>query len=77
VNCTRWWRHSRLFSVNVFVTPSSRIGVLLLNKQDFLKEHLQACRDLNHGRVNVNLILVNYWGIGDDVEVVHELNDAL
>jgi hypothetical protein len=65
------------FGVNVFLTPPQITPTLKsINKYDFLKPHVQACTDLNGG-LQVNLILINYWGIGDLLKVVFDLNSAL
>jgi hypothetical protein len=64
------------FGVNVFVTPPRKVAALRVNAADFLKPHVQACTDLNGG-LQANLILVDYWGLGNVLDVVHELNAAL
>lgn len=65
------------FGINVFLTPPQIVPTSkLINTYDFLKSHVQACTDLNEG-LQGNLILINYWGIGDLLEVVSDLNSAL
>lgn len=64
------------FGVNIFVTPPRKVAALRVNRASFLKSHVAACTQLNSG-LRANLILVNYWGIGDLLDVVHELNAAL
>jgi hypothetical protein len=65
------------FGINVFLTPAQIAPTLKsINKYDFLKSHVQACTDLNEG-LQGNLILINYWGIGDLLKVVFDLNAGL
>lgn len=65
------------FGVNIFVTPSRFISpVLRVHKADFLRNHLQACKDLNGG-LQPNVVLVDFWDVGDVMTVVDELNAAL
>lgn len=65
------------FGVNVFVTPSRKTAALrVTNRASFLREHVAKCAEIN-GNQRVNLILVNFWGIGDVLEVVLEMNRAL
>lgn len=62
--------------VNDFVTPPRKLAALRTNRAAFVRAHVTACRQVNQGR-QVNLILVNYWGLGDLLEVVREMNAAL
>ncbi|CAB9516420.1 integral membrane protein [Seminavis robusta] len=65
------------FGVNVFTTPARFFSpILRVHKADFLRTHLQACKDLNGG-LQPNVVLVDFWKVGDVMKVVDELNAAL
>jgi hypothetical protein len=63
--------------INVFITPARIVPTWkIINRYHFLKSQIQACSNQNNGQ-QVNLIFVNYWGIGDLLNVVYDLNSAL
>jgi hypothetical protein len=65
------------FGVNVFVSPPRKLAAArVTNRADFLRRHLDACTAINGG-LPVGLILINFWGIGDLLDVVREMNEAL
>ena len=64
------------FGVNVFTTPPRLTSAVIVNQKDCLRDHLQACSDRNDG-IDANLVFVDFWGAGDTIEVVHELNEKL
>jgi len=64
------------FGVNVFVTPPLSVFPWFVNSATVLRGHLSACSALNGG-IGVNVLLVDYWGIGGALDVVYEMNAAL
>lgn len=64
------------FGVNDFVTPAQKMGAVQVNQANFLNKHIKECSVQNGGQ-QVNLILVNYWDIGDLLTVVKDLNAKL
>jgi hypothetical protein len=64
------------FGVNTFVTPPRKLEAFKVNNKKFLTDHIETCSELNGG-IDVNLVLVNNWKIGDTVQVVQEFNAKL
>lgn len=64
------------FGVNAFVTPPRLSAPLQVNRYDFLQYHIEECETRNGG-LQANVVLVDYWKIGDVLRVVHDLNAAL
>jgi len=69
----RW----KFFGVNVFLSLANEAASRQLNAAAFLRQHLQDCASRNEGYGGVNLVLVDFWSVGDTLDVVHEYNAAL
>lgn len=63
------------FGVNSFVTPPTESEAETINSSDFLGARLQACSDATG--LDVNLMYVDFWNVGDLPEVVQTHNKAL
>ena len=63
------------FGVNSFVTPPSESDAETINSRDFLETHLQVCSGA--AGLDVNLMYVDFWHVGDLPEVVQTYNKAL
>jgi hypothetical protein len=61
--------------VNSFVTPPTESESETINSRDFLEARLQACSDA--AGVDVNLMTVDFWNVGNLTEVVQTYNKAL
>lgn len=71
---TRGQRGRRdFFGVNMFTTLPSPGTCEQLNAASFVATHLQACADLNRP-LRPTLVLVDYWSIGNVLEVVNGIN---
>jgi len=64
------------FGVNVFLKLPDAAIATELNSMAFLEPHIQACSEQNGGR-SVNLITIDYWSIGDTLEVIQNHNKQL
>jgi hypothetical protein len=65
------------FGVNVFLTPARFVPTLKrVNQYAFMKSHVDNCLAYNNKTI-ANLILVNYWGVGNVLNVVSDFNDVL
>ena len=63
------------FGVNAFTTPPSQTDAKTVNLQSFLENRIDACSS-DRG-IDVNLVTVDFWSIGDLPEVVQSRNKAL
>jgi len=63
------------FAVTSFVTPPNEDEAVNINAQAALQSRIQACSDYNG--LDVNLLYVDFWSIGDMPEVVQTYNKAL
>lgn len=63
------------FGVSNFVTPPSAKVAKNVNTRDFVEKRMADCSDLNS--LPVNMVLVDFWSIGDVLEVTQEHNKAL
>lgn len=65
------------FAVNNFVTNilPSKTAAAMVNKQDFLLKHIDACAEMNN--MTVNVVFIDFWNIGNLVQVAQEYNTAL
>uniref|UniRef100_A0A8J9SXM9 Uncharacterized protein n=1 Tax=Phaeodactylum tricornutum TaxID=2850 RepID=A0A8J9SXM9_PHATR len=66
----------RFFSVNNFVTLPSSNAAGVLNRLNFVQQHVQQCSALNDG-LDVNLVFVDFWHKGNLPEAVQLHNSAL
>lgn len=80
------------FAVNNFVTAQGAAAFLsesppqvvanTVNARDFASERIQSCaafieKGAYRGEDDVNLLYVDYWSVGDIIEVVQEHNQNL
>jgi len=63
------------FGVNVFTTLPDPSEAAIVNKKNFLNAHIDACSAINDD-LDVNVVIVDFWSVGDVVEVVQERNKA-
>lgn len=64
------------FAVTSFLTPPSESESVAINAQAALESRIQACSQYNGG-LDVNVLYVDFWNIGDLPQVVQEHNKAL
>lgn len=69
--------YMEFFAVNNFVTNilPSKTAAAMVNKQDFLLKHIDACAEMNN--MTVNVVFIDFWNIGNLVQVAQEYNTAL
>ena len=68
---------NHFFGINIFITPARFVPTLKqVNRYTFIKSHVDECLSYNN-KSFVNVILVNYWGVGDVIDVVSDMNAAL
>lgn len=63
------------FAINSFVTPPNEDEAVAINAQAALESRIQACSEYNG--LDVNLLYVDFWSIGDLPQVVQTHNKAL
>lgn len=63
-------------AVTSFVTPPDQDAAEVINARSFLESRIQACSQHNGG-LDVNLLYVDFWSVGDLPEVVQNHNKAL
>lgn len=69
--------YNQFFGINIFITPARFIPTWKqINQYSFIKSHIDECLSYNQ-KTFVNVILVNYWGVGDVLDVVYDMNAAL
>jgi hypothetical protein len=69
--------YNQFFGINIFITPARFIATWKqINQYNFVKSHIVECLAYNQ-KTFVNAILVNYWGVGGVLDVVHDMNAAL
>ena len=69
--------YNQFFGINIFITPARFIPTLKqIHRYAFVSSHIDECLSYNDKRF-VNVILVNYWGVGDVLDVVNDLNANL
>ena len=66
----------QFFAVTSFVTPPRQSQSELINTREFLEARIDACSAANGG-LDVNLMYIDFWSIGDLPEVVQMRNKAL
>lgn len=65
------------FGVNTFLqVPFSLSAYKTINSEDFLDDRIDACSSLNSG-LDVNFIIVDFWHVGDLLQVVQTRNANL
>jgi len=64
------------YGLNLFLSIPSDEAAKTLNTADFLRAHIEAC-SAKYGGWDVNLLLVDFWSIGDTLAVVEEYNRLL
>ena len=67
--------NNNFFGVNMFVTLPSRTASEELNALESLREHMEACSNLNGG-IDVNVVFVDFWSKGDLPQLVQVENAA-
>jgi hypothetical protein len=63
------------YGVNVFETIPSASDAETLNSRSFLQDHITQCASI--AGQDVNLVLVDFWDIGNVLDVVREYNALL
>ena len=63
------------FAVTNFVTPPDESVAEVVNSKESVESRIQACSDFQG--LDVNLVYVDFWSIGDLPEVVQTYNKAL
>lgn len=63
---------SPLFQLNHFISPADPVASATVNDYQFLLDRALKCQEIRD--LVPNLVAVNFWGIGDVVEVVDEIN---
>jgi len=64
------------FAVNAFTTPASKRDSETINMEGFLNERINNCT-LYQAMLDVNLVTVDFWSIGDLPELVQKRNNEL
>lgn len=64
------------FGVNVFTRIANDEASAQLNDAAFLRQHIETCSIVNNGK-DPNLILVDFWSIGDVIQVAREYNENI
>lgn len=64
------------FGVNSFTTPASKSDSETINTESFLENRISMC-SLYQGGLDVNLVTVDFWSVGDLPELVQQRNSAL
>lgn len=64
------------FAVTSFVTPPNEDAAVTINTASFLRDRMETCSRHN-GLLDVNLLYVDFWSIGDMPEMVQNHNRAL
>lgn len=64
------------FAVNSFTTLPDIDEARIVNTRQFLEDRNEACSALN-GDLDVNIVYIDFWGVGDVLEVVQERNKQL
>lgn len=64
------------FQLNAFLTPASKSDSEVINAKGFLENHIDMC-SLYQSGLFVNLVIVDFWSLGDLPELVQTKNKAL
>jgi hypothetical protein len=76
-NITRGRPAGPFFALNVFlVIPSKKVQSEVLNTKSFLQDHIAMC-SFENGGLDVNVVFVDFWSVGNLPEVVQLHNKAL
>jgi hypothetical protein len=68
---------NEFFGINLFITPARFVPTWKrINRYSFIQSHIDQCLSYNQ-KTFVNVIFVNYWGVGDVLDVVYDMNAAL
>lgn len=64
-------------AVNAFTTPASKSDSETINTKEFLTERIDNCTLHHQPNLNVNLVTVDFWSIGELPALVQQRNKEL
>lgn len=67
---------NKFYGLNMFLSIPSDTAARTLNSGNFMRNHIEACSS-RYGGEDVNLVLVDFWSVGDTLAVVDDYNEAL